>query len=72
LSGLNLATSWHSFSSDRLGQKYGTEWDMVGGFKLNKQLNLIGKYASYNSQGGGKFAGDADTKKLWVELDYAF
>ncbi len=72
LSGLNLATSWHSFSSDRLGQKYGTEWDMVGGFKLNKQLNLIGKYASYNSKGGGKFAGDADTKKLWVELDYAF
>lgn len=71
LPGLNFSTSWHRFTSDRLGQVYGTEFDAVGGFKINKQLSLLSKFASYNSHGGGKFAGDADTKKFWLELDYA-
>jgi hypothetical protein len=42
------------------------------GFKISKKLSFLAKYASYNSQGAADFAGDADTDKIWLQLDYAF
>jgi hypothetical protein len=72
LPGLNLNVTWHQFKSDRLGQKYGSEWNAVGGFKIGKKVSLLAKYANYDRSGAANFAGDADTEKYWVQLDYAF
>jgi Alginate export len=70
LPGLNLNVTWHQFKSDRLGQSYGDEWNVVGGFKIGKKVSLLAKYAHYQRKGAANFAGDADTEKYWVQLDY--
>jgi hypothetical protein len=72
LPGLNLNVTYHKFESDRLSQKYGSEWNAVGGFKIGKKVSLLAKYANYDRSGAANFAGDADTEKYWVQLDYAF
>lgn len=72
LPALNLNITWHQFKSDRLNQKYGSEWNVVGGFKIGKKTGLLAKYANYNRDGLANFTGDADTEKYWVQLDYAF
>lgn len=72
LPGFNINLTWHQFKSDRLNQKYGNEWNAVGGFKIGKKVSLLAKYANYRRSGAANFAGDADTRKYWVELDYAF
>ncbi|MBL0925734.1 MAG: alginate export family protein [Sphingomonadaceae bacterium] len=71
LPGLNLNIMWHQYKSDRLDQKYGDEWNVVGGFKIGKKISLLAKYANYNRSGAANFAGDVDTEKYWVQLDYA-
>ncbi|MEY4270511.1 MAG: hypothetical protein RLZZ58_1727 [Pseudomonadota bacterium] len=72
LPGLNAAVTWHQFKSDRLSLNYGTEWNAQIGMKFGKKLTGLIKYADYSSTGTVDFAGDADTRKLWAQLDYAF
>jgi hypothetical protein len=71
LRGLNAAITWHDFRSDRLSQKYGSEWNAQMGWKIGKKLSFLAKYANYQRDGAANFAGDADTEKFWVQLDYA-
>jgi len=63
---VTLNVVWHRFTSDRLVRPYGSEWDAQLGFKPTKQLAALIKFASYQADG---FA--SDTRKLWLELDYA-
>jgi hypothetical protein len=72
LPGFNAAITWHRYKSDRLGQKYGNEWNAQMGWKIGKKLSFLAKYANYDRSGAANFAGDADTEKYWVQLDYAF
>jgi Alginate export len=72
LPGFNAQLARHQFKSDRLSQKYGTEWDAQMGWKLNKKLSFLAKYADYKRKGTADFAGDADTQKFWAQIDYAF
>jgi Alginate export len=71
LPGFNANVTWHDYKSDRLSQKYGTEWNAQMGWKIGKKVNFLAKYANYNRSGTADFAGDADTEKFWVQLDYA-
>ncbi|MCP1471616.1 hypothetical protein J3E64_003327 [Sphingobium sp. OAS761] len=66
LPGLNAAVIYHDFRSDVGSLHYGTEWDAQIGFKVWKTALLL-KYADYNAKAFG-----VDTKKLWIQLDWAY
>lgn len=72
LPGLNAAVTWHRFSSDRLGLDYGDEWDAQLGWKIGKKVSFLAKAAFYDRTGAADFAGDADTEKFWLQLEYIF
>ncbi|WP_022684239.1 alginate export family protein [Sphingobium bisphenolivorans] len=63
--------TFHRFSSDRLSIHYGDEYDAQVTLKLNKRLSALVKYADYQREGIASYAGDADTKKFWAQIDYA-
>jgi hypothetical protein len=66
LPGLNYTASYHWFGSDVNNTKFGNEFDASVGFKMHR-IAWLAKYASYVAKGFG-----ADTKKIWLEADYAF
>lgn len=72
LPGLNAAITWHRFESDRLELDYGDEWDAQLGWKIGKKVAFLAKAAFYDRNGAADFAGDADTEKFWLQLEYIF
>jgi hypothetical protein len=66
LPGLNYSASYHLFGSDVRSTKYGNEFDAQIGFKTRK-VNWLVKYADYQAKGFG-----VDTKKFWLQAEYAF
>jgi hypothetical protein len=72
LPGFNAAVTWHEYKSDRLSQKYGTEWNAQMGWKIGKKISFLAKYANYDRSGAANFGGDADTEKFWAQLEYVF
>lgn len=65
--GFNLTATWHDFSADSGSADYGTELDLVAGYKFNDTVNAELKYGSFSSDG---FA--VDTDKLWLTLNVSF
>lgn len=61
---------WHSFTSDRLGLDYGREWNAQLAYRASPRIVLTAKYADYTRDGAADFAGDADTSKFWLQLEY--
>ncbi|MDE1917912.1 MAG: alginate export family protein [Sphingomonadales bacterium] len=66
LPGLKYGVSYHWFGSDLNSTKFGNEVDAQVGFRT-RNINWLIKYASYVAKGFG-----ADTKKFWLQADYAF
>ncbi|MEO8722209.1 MAG: alginate export family protein [Sphingobium sp.] len=66
MGSLGLTVVYHRFNSDRLSLHYGDEWNAQVSLKLTKRVGLIAKYADYTAKTFG-----TDTKKFWLELDYA-
>lgn len=66
LPGLNAAVTWHRFESDIASVHYGDEWDASLGFKVGR-ANLLAKYADYNAAAFG-----ADTRKIWLQVEFAY
>ena len=62
---------YHHLSSDRLSIHYGDEYNAQVTWKIDKHLSALVKYADYQRKGISSFAGDADTRKLWAQIDYA-
>lgn len=62
---LNLSAVVHRFHSDRLGQHYGDELDLLASAKRGRYA-LSARYAHYQSDA---FA--TDTDKFWLQLDWA-
>ena len=65
LPGLNANLAFHQFDSARRNIEYGTEWDASTGFKLGR-IGILFKYADYHAKEFG-----LDTRKLWVQAEYA-
>lgn len=63
--------TYHHFSSDRLSIHYGDEFDAQVSLKIDKHMSALVKYADYERKGEPSFAGDADTRKFWAQIDYA-
>lgn len=66
LPGLNAGVTVHDFRSDAGTLPLGREWDASAGFKW-RQVGLLAKFADYTARGFG-----SDTRKIWLEADYAF
>ncbi len=63
--GVSLQAVYHRFESDRLVRHYGDELDLLASGKLGKTTVSV-RYADYNAD---LFA--TDTRKLWLQLDWA-
>lgn len=63
--------TFHHFSSDRLSIHYGDEYNAQVTLKIDKHLSALVKYADYDRKGIASYAGDADTRKFWAQIDYA-
>ncbi len=63
---ISLSGTWHRFRSDRLGQRYGTEIDLIASVKVRRALFSL-RHARYRAD---TFA--TDTDKTWVQLDWAY
>ncbi|HTH28218.1 MAG TPA: alginate export family protein [Sphingobium sp.] len=62
---------FHRFDSDMGSIHYGDEWNASISLKLTKRTTAMIKYADYQREGIASFAGDADTKKFWAQIEYA-
>ncbi len=59
-----LSAAYHRFDSDRLGQHYGDEWDLLASVKRD-HATLSARYARYRADSVA-----TDTDKFWLELDW--
>ena len=66
LTGVKLLAVYHDFSAESGGGHHGDEIDLLATAKWRK-VNLSVKYANYNAD---EFA--SDTRKVWLEVGYAF
>jgi hypothetical protein len=66
LDAINTQVVYHRFDSDRLSQHYGNEWDALLAAKKGRWTATV-KLASYDAD---KFA--TDTRKLWLQLEWAY
>lgn len=65
--GLNLAATYHEFSADINGIRYGSEYDFLASKKFSKIYTAGIKYAAYSKD---NFA--VDTNKLWIWAEAQF
>lgn len=62
---VTLSATYHRFDSDRLGQHYGDEIDLLASVKRGR-ATVSARYAHYKA---GAFA--TDTDKAWLQLDWS-
>lgn len=74
LAGIALTAVYHQFSADFGGADYGEELDASVGYSFTRQLAALVKYADYNAtqSAATSFAGNVDTAKGWLQLEYKF
>ncbi len=68
---IGVSAIYHRFDSDVGKVNFGDEINLQLLAKVKKYLFTV-KYADYRRKGIASFAGDADTKKLWLSVDWAF
>ena len=61
---IGLSATWHRFTSDRLRQHYGDEWDLLATAKLGHAL-VSTRYARYRAD---RLL--TDTSKVWLQIDW--
>jgi hypothetical protein len=67
LPGLTAAVNWHQYDSDFGDVEYGHEWNAQVGLKVGP-VALLAKYAEFKTVS----AAFVNTRKYWLEADYAF
>lgn len=67
ISGIPVAVFYHEFTADEGGADLGSELDIVGTYKINKNLSAQLKYASYSAESHA-----TDTDKVWLTLNMKF
>ena len=66
LDAINAALVYHRFNSDRLGMRYGDEWDAMVSAKKGR-WTATAKLAAYKAD---SFA--TDTRKFWFQLEWSY
>ncbi|MDN3638349.1 alginate export family protein [Simiduia curdlanivorans] len=60
---LKLALTYHDFKAAEGSANYGTEWDAVIAYPINKQVTTLLKFADYQAK---DYA--SDTQKIWLQV----
>lgn len=63
INGIKLSATYHDLSSDVDNIDYGSEIDIAASYTIDKNYNVLVKYASYNADDHA-----SDTDKLWVQF----
>ncbi|BFM10240.1 hypothetical protein R50072_03930 [Simiduia litorea] len=63
LGPLKLALTYHDFKAAEGSANYGTEWDAVVAYPINKQVTTLLKFADYQAD---DYA--SDTQKIWLQI----
>lgn len=66
---VELLAVYHTYSANRGGADYGSEWNLQATKKINKWYTLSAKYASYSA---GDITSKVDTDKIWLTAHLAF
>jgi hypothetical protein len=66
LDSINASLTYHRFGSDRLGIHYGNEWDAMLSAKKGR-WTATAKLAAYDAN-----ALATDTRKIWLQLEWAY
>jgi hypothetical protein len=61
---VKLGAFYHDFSAEDSSEDFGTEWDLVGTWPINKQFSTQLKYANFSSDSDRY----SDTEKVWITL----
>jgi hypothetical protein len=64
--GVEFSLAFHQFRSAVGALAYGAEWDATAGIRLGR-VALLAKYADYDARRFG-----ADTRKFWLQAEWAF
>ena len=67
LGGLTLRGMWHRFRSTRAGLDYGSEWNALVSYPVNRKITVSAKFARYDADA---FA--TDTTKAWFSVEAKF
>lgn len=75
--GINWFLRYDQFSSDHDGYDYGSEWDFSAAKKLNKNLTVLVKYATYDGDANATNLARnptlaLDIDKFWLQADFQF
>jgi hypothetical protein len=65
VSGVTLKLFYHQLESDHGSVDYGSEWDAVVAYPVNKRFTTLLKYANYSADDHA-----SDTQKIWLQLQY--
>ncbi len=68
---IGVTAAYHKYNSDVGSIHYGDEINLQLQAKL-KRYTFTAKYADYQRKGIASFGGDADTKKLWLQVEWLF
>lgn len=66
IDAISLQAAFHRFESDRLGQHYGDEINLLASVRI-KRATFSARFARYDAS---SFA--TDTRKFWLQADWAF
>ncbi|WP_440876311.1 alginate export family protein [Thalassotalea sp. PLHSN55] len=67
VNGIKLSATYHDLSSDVGGKDWGNELDLTAAYKINKNYNVLVKFANYSADDH-----QTDTNKLWLQLAAKF
>lgn len=77
--GTSLLAVYHDYSSDSLDYRYGSEWNLQASKKIEKNLTLTVKYASYNGDANSLNVArntpaslPRDVEKIWLQAELQF
>ncbi|MGB0238964.1 MAG: alginate export family protein [Cycloclasticus sp.] len=70
VAGVKLALIYHEFDAEDSSIDYGDELDFVAVKKINSQLTVLAKYATYSR--GDVASGKSDKDKFWLQAEMKF
>jgi hypothetical protein len=65
LGPVKLAAVYHDFQAESSSTDFGTEFDVVATWPVNKNFTVQGKYAAFDTDDSARFQ---DTDKAWLTL----
>lgn len=67
-----LNVTYHKFDADTGGADFGQEWNVTLTHKFNANWSALTRYAYYDGKAPAGNAGQVDTSRFWVQLEFTY